>query len=106
MVKSKSYTLRNEQGYWLAQVVITDDGMFSSVSDYGNLSFAWRGFGEDFRRFLSSINYEYMGAKLASGLSYIAHGKKVHEACERFAKHILPPLQEVLKKELEEGLPF
>lgn len=38
-ITSKSYTLKTEDGSWLAQIVLTSDGMFASITDYGNLSF-------------------------------------------------------------------
>ena len=67
-IKSKSYTLRNENG-WLGQIVLTSDGMFAAVTDYGNLSFAWRHFGEDFREFILNLNVSYFGSKMQNGLS-------------------------------------
>lgn len=104
-VKSKSYTIRGEHDEWLGQIVLTSDGMFSSVTDYGNLSFAWRSFGkDDFRSFILSLNTDYFGSKLYSGMTYILYSKKCEQSCERFANKILPPLQAVLKKELEDGL--
>lgn len=39
-IKTKSYTLRNNKDYWLGQIILTSDGMFASVTDYGNLSYA------------------------------------------------------------------
>lgn len=102
VVKSKSYTLRTENGQWLGQIVLTDDGMFGSVTDYGNLSYTWRSFGsEDFRKFLCSLNVPYFGSKMATGMAYIAHSKKIDKACDRFAEMILPALQKVLKEELD-----
>lgn len=104
-VLSRSYTLRGEQGEWLGQIVLTNDGMFSSVTDYGNLSYAWRSFGkEDFRSFIANLNVEYFGSKLFTGMAYILYGKKCEQACKRFAEKILPPLQEILKKELDGGV--
>ena len=104
IIYSKSYTLRDEHGEWLGQIVLTSDGMFSSVTDYGNLSYAWRSFGkEDFRSFITSLNVEYFGSKLFIGMSYILYGKKCEQACKRFAEKILPPLQELLKAEIESG---
>lgn len=104
-VNSKSYTLRGEHGEWLGQVVLTSDGMFSSVTDYGNLSYAWRAYGkEDFRQFIASLNVEYFGSKLYTGMAYILYGKKCENACKRFAEKILPPLQEILKKEFDGGV--
>lgn len=100
-IKSKSYTLYSENGSWLGQVVLTSDGMFASVTDYGNFSFAWRAFGEDFREFIISLNVDYFGSKMYSGLSYIAYGTKFQKSAHRFAEMILPALQKVLKEEIE-----
>lgn len=101
-VKSKNYTLRTKQGQWLGQVVLTSDGMFASVTDYGNLSYAWRSFGdEDFRRFILSLNMNYFGDKMVQGLAYIAHSKKIEASCYRFAEQILPALHEAILAEME-----
>jgi hypothetical protein len=103
-VTAKSYTLWTEHGDWLGQIVLTSDGMFAGVTDYGNLnfSFAWRRTGDnDFRKFLIGLNTDYFATKMATGMGYIAHGKKIDQACKRFAEKILPPLQELLKKEIE-----
>lgn len=105
-VKSKSYTLRSENGGRLGQVVITSDGMFASVTDWGNLSYSWRSFGEDFRAFLTSINTSYFAGKLYAGIAYTASGRKVEQSCARYAERILPALQKVLKEELERGGEF
>jgi hypothetical protein len=104
-IKSKSYTVRGENGEWLAQVVLTSDGLFASVTDYGNLSYAWRSFGdEDFRKFMTEINVGYFGTKLYTGMAYILHTRKCEQACNRFAEKILPPLQKLLKEELSNGV--
>ena len=104
-VKSKSYTLRGENGEWLGQIVLTSDGMFASVTDYGNLSYSWRSFSnQDFRSFIIGLNTDYFGGKLFTGMAYILYGKKCEQACKRFAEKILPPLQKLLKEELEKGV--
>lgn len=101
-VSSKSYTLRGENGEWLGQIVLTSDGMFASVTDYGNLSYAWRAYGNsDFREFLISINPQYFASKLYTGMAYILYGRKCEKACERFADKILPPLQKMLREEID-----
>ena len=101
-VTAKSYTLRTENDGWLGQIVLTSDGAFMSVTDYGNFSFAWRHTGEeDFRKFIIDLNTSYFAGKMANGMSYVAYGRKIDKAAEVFAKHILPPLQELLKKEIE-----
>lgn len=104
-VTSKSYTLRGDNGEWLGQIVLTSDGMFASVTDYGNLSYTWRAFGDgDFRKFLCGLNIGYFGTKLFTGMSYILAGRKCEQACDRFAEKILPPLQKLLREELEKEL--
>jgi len=106
-VYSKSYTLTDKGGHWLGQVVLTSDGMFASVTDYGNLSYAWRSTGDtDFRKFMSEINTGYFATKLYTGLSYIVYSKKVEAACNRFSEKILPALQLVLKAEIESDIPW
>ncbi len=101
-ITATAYTLYDERGNWLGQVVLTSDGMFASVTDYGNLSYAWRAYGSngDFKKFICGLNTDYFGTKLFSGVSYIVHSKAIEKACKRFAEKILPALQEVLKKEL------
>jgi hypothetical protein len=101
-VTAKSYTLWYESGQWLGQIVLTSDGAFMSVTDYGNFSFAWRHYGDDdFRKFLISLNVDYFATKMYCGMNYVAFGKKIEQAAKRFAEKILPPLQELLKKEIE-----
>lgn len=103
-IKAKSYTLRTPEGHWLGQVVLTSDGMFSAVTDYGNFGFAWRSTSdEDFRNFMATINVEYFATKMYSGISYLVYSKQVEKKCQTFANKILPPLQEVLKKDLSEN---
>ena len=100
-VTVKSYTLLNDNGTWLGQVVLTSDGMYASVTDYGNFSYAWRRYGlNDFREFLINLNTQYFGDKMYTGLAYIVHTKKVDQACQRYAEMILPALQKVLREEL------
>lgn len=100
-VTSKSYTLLNENGGWLGQIVLTSDGMFSSVTDWGNFSYVWRNFGNDFREFILKLNVSYFGSKMQNGLSYIAHTRKTEAACNRFAAEILPALQKALEEEIK-----
>lgn len=102
IVIAKSYTVRDDNGSWLAQVVLTSDGMFASVTDYGNLSYSWRATGDaDFRKFISGLDVGYFGTKMYTGMSYILYGKKCQQACDRYAQMILPPLQKLLKEDIE-----
>lgn len=99
-VTAKSYSLYTDNGAWLGQVVLTSDGMFSAVTDYGNFGYAWRAYGDDFGKFLSTVGVDYFATKIATGMDYVARGKAIDKACQRFAEKILPALQEVLKLEL------
>ena len=100
-ITAKSYTLRTESGQWLGQIVLTSDGMFASVTDYGNLSYAWRAYGDDFRDFILHLSPDYFATKLYTGMAYILHTKQCQKACQLFAEKVLPALQEALKKEIE-----
>jgi len=101
-ITAKSYTLKTETGGWLGQIVLTSDGMFSAVTDYGNMCYAWRHYGEgDFRKFITTLNINYFAGKMYQGMSYMVNGKKYEQACQRFAEKILPPLQALLKTEIE-----
>lgn len=100
-ITAESYTLRDENGNWLGQIVLTSDGMFASVTDYGNLSYSWRSFGKDFKEFLIGLNVPYFGQKMATGMAYINYSRKTDKACDLFAEKILPALQKALKEEKE-----
>ena len=77
MIQSYVYSLTTPNGGWLGQVVLTSDGMFASVTDWGNFSYAWRGFGKDFREFILSLNNDYFGSKMAEGNAYILYSKNI-----------------------------
>jgi len=96
-VKAESLTLRDDNGQWLGQVVITSDGMYASVTDWGNFSYAWRSYGNDFKKFLCGLNESYFAQKMENGMSYQAKMNK--GACQRYAEKILPALQKELSKQ-------
>jgi len=98
----QSYTLRNENGGWLAQVVISEDGFLGIVSDYGNATFAWRAFGDNFKKFLCRLNPEYFATKMVQGIAYtIQPTKKIDANYLRMAEKVLPVLQKAINKETE-----
>jgi len=103
-ITAESYSLRDENGNWLGQIVLTSDGMYASVTDWGNLSFAWRNFGEgSFEDFLLSINQGYFATKMYCGIAYLCHTAKVEAACNRYAEHIFPALQKMLREKRGKG---
>ena len=100
-VTAKSYTLRTPEGGWLGQVVITSDGFFSAVTDYGNAAYAWRAFGDSFEDFLLRIDKDYFAGKMVLGLAYtVQPTKRIEKAYERFAEKILPELQAKIREDI------
>ena len=101
-IAAKSYTLKNDDGRWLGQIVLTSDGMFASVTDWGNFSFGWRHFGdktlENFENFIINLNIEYFADKMYQGFAYVCANKTIDRGTKRFAKNILPALQAELKR--------
>jgi len=54
-----------------AEVVLTSNGMFATVSDYGNYAFAWRDTGcEDFRDFIVQMHADYLCSKIVPRREY------------------------------------
>lgn len=104
-ILTSCYTLKydiSKGGGWLGQIVLTSDGMFAAVTDWGNFSFAWRSYGSrTFKEFLLTLSVEYFATKMFSGMNYIASTNRVEAACKKFAEKILPALQSVLKEEAE-----
>jgi len=97
-----SYTLEKENGGWLAQVVLTSDGMFAAVSDWGNFAFAWRSVGDcTFKEFIIGMGVDYFESKMISSVSYMAMNKRVDSFCRNFSRRVLPVLQKALKEEAE-----
>jgi hypothetical protein len=67
---TRLYDLRTASGEWLARVVITDDGYFSTVSDYGEYAYWWTHAGACFRRFLTQICTDSLLNKIAPRREY------------------------------------
>jgi hypothetical protein len=55
-VKTWRYYLPSGPDQQWAEIVLVSTGMFAAVSDWGNYAYAWRGFGECFRRFIIRIS--------------------------------------------------
>jgi hypothetical protein len=66
----RRYRLRTDKNRWLADIVISDDGYFSTVSDYGNYAFWWGAAGDCFRSFLADLNSGYLCSKLGGARQY------------------------------------
>ena len=101
-IESETFILRDAHGDWLAQIVLTEDGMFAAVSEWGNFAFAWRGIATHltFKEFLSGIDEDYFGGKMAGGYAYVTHNNKVDKAAHKFAIKILPALKNYIKENI------
>lgn len=100
------YILKDKNGRWLAQVLLTDDGMFAAVSEYGNFAYAWRSFGSNFREFLLSLDLGYFAEKLETGMAYVVSNNKVRSGCRRFSEKVIPILQAAIKLTLDSEEPI
>lgn len=63
----KRYVVRGERGEWIATVFIGADGVFSTVSDWGNYGYWWIGIGGygDIRRFLCGVSADSLIRKIS-----------------------------------------
>lgn len=101
LVTAKSYRLITENGGWLGQVVLTSDGMFASVTDYGNFSFKWGAIGDmSFPQFLISTQVDYFAGKMLQGLYNVKRTRELEHAVNLFSEKILPELKKVLSAEI------
>ena len=102
IINAKVYNLYTKSGDWLGQVVLTADGSFMSITDYGNFSYSWSSTGhDDFRKFIISLDEQYFAGKMVQGLAYIARSRSVEKSAERFASKILPALKMALIEEIK-----
>lgn len=101
-VTAKIYDLTTKEGSWLGRVILTSDGSFMSITDWGNYNYSWSSTGcKDFREFILKLNTDYFGTKMFNGICDISSTNKSKERAMIFAEKILPALQEVLRKEIE-----
>ncbi len=68
----RKYDVRDNEGHWIGRFIITDDGYFSTVSEWGNYAFWWTGGGPCFRRFLAGLRRDssYMLSKICGREEY------------------------------------
>ena len=93
------YDLKDEKGRWLGRIVLTSDGFYFSFTEWYNFCGHWGAFGDDFRKFLTTIDIDYFSRHICE-TEWNASTRKVVNAAKKHAKMILPVLQHVLRKEL------
>jgi len=99
------YALKTESGNWLGSIMISENGFFSAVTDWGNFSYQWTLIGDiTFKEFICQLDTHYFASKMVNSVAYTCgKSKKIKDACLRFSEHILPSLQEMIKKEEAES---
>lgn len=98
-MKTKVYELKKDNGCWLGTIVLSDEGHYFSLTDWGSISFHWNVKGEkEFEDFILQLNTEYFAEKMYIGINYLANGEEVEDKCNRYATKILPVLQKEIKK--------
>ena len=101
-VTAKVYALTTKEGGWLGRVILTSDGSFMSITDWGSFNYHWDCTGcDDFRQFILKLNTDYFGTKMFNAICDVSCTNKTRVKAMIFAEKILPALQEVLKKEIE-----
>ena len=102
IVNARLYNLYTKSGDWLGQVVLTADGSFMSITDYGNYAYSWGGMGnEDIRDFILRLDIGYFASKMFNGECEISNTQKARGQAKIFAEKILPPLKEAIRQEIE-----
>lgn len=100
-VKVHVYDLRKNNCGWLGRVILTDDGYFLALTDWGNFNYCWST-SMEIRAFVSSLDIQYFANKMFQGVAYQCSTKAMRGYCERFAENILPALKEAIKIELNQ----
>lgn len=102
VMKTKAYKILKD-GYWLADVVISEEGHFFCISDWGNWNFHWGHSGSgDFRKFLAGLGESYFVGKMQQGMAYVSHTIATQAAAKRFAANVLPAIKDVLNADKTE----
>jgi hypothetical protein len=104
-IKAEVIRLKNEQGYYLAQVILTNNHGLYFDSDYGNYAYRWSETKEDFKHFLLRIEAGYLATKIIAERDYTYGGttKKIRERIERNLEIILTALQKHFKEESKDA---
>jgi hypothetical protein len=61
------YEVRSVRHEGWAVIIIDSRGFLGVFSDYGNYAYHWTHFGEDFKRFLAQLDWDYLYGKLMQG---------------------------------------
>jgi hypothetical protein len=96
-IKSYKYTLWTMRNEWLGTIVLTECGMFAAVTDYGDFVYRWK--CDDIKKFILQMKVCYLATSIKKSMSYVSSHKSTRESIDRFAKNILPSLQDALSKE-------
>jgi hypothetical protein len=94
--KTWVYTLPNQKNEGWARAFLTEDGMFTCMSDYGDYAYWWTSTGDDnFRRWFSNTikrDPHYLLDKFGYGKEKVYNGQKT-------LAHLTQHLEETMEKD-------
>ena len=90
---SDRYIIKSEKPHWWAHFVISNDGFLDIQSDYGNYSYCWSSFGEDFKQFLVDCDDSYLIGKFGGS-----------RKCFNFEETVTNIISEILERRRDRNL--
>jgi len=66
----EKYSLKFNSGWDWANFTIDDTGLLQCNSSFGNYSYQWGSFGDSFKKFLCSINSDYLINKISNNTHF------------------------------------
>ncbi len=83
----REYSLRSPGNRWLAEIIIRDDGYFSTVSEYGRYVYWWGSAGDNFREFLIDCDSDYLLTKFCGRCEEYDGDRTVKAVKEHILRH-------------------
>jgi len=80
---AERYTLVSKDPYWWADITVSSDGFLNIQSDYGDFSYRWGAFGDDFKAFLIDCDNSYISKKIGRNYPDVFNAKKTEMAFKR-----------------------
>jgi hypothetical protein len=80
---AERYYFHSKDPYWWADICVTPDGSLTIRSDYGDYSYGWNAFGENFKKFLISIDKGYLTTKIGGYERYKFDSEKTSKALKK-----------------------
>ena len=89
------YDLFNTNEDWLGTVILTKDGLFSAVTDWGNFANSLLSDNDNLRESILEMDENDFSELVETDMELM-------DKSDCFSRNILPALKEAIKKELED----